>query len=234
MEDKFNELVTQLRTALGENLVSVVVYGSAIAAPGNVKPGDCLTLVVADQFGVAELNKARPATRAWVGQGFPLPVFFTRQEFVNSLDVFAVEFRHMKRAYRVLYGADLIEGREAAKDNLRSQIEYELRGKLLRLRSLYLPEGGSVERLTRLMTDSIVSFVRYIRPILEILGEAPPLGRLATVRRVGEQLDLDLSPLERILRLRDEPVQLLEAEAQDLFASYVDCLSKIIAAVDKL
>lgn len=234
MEDKFNELVTQLRTALGENLVSVVVYGSAIAAPGNVKPGDCLTLVVADQFGVAELNKARPATRVWVGQGFPLPVFFTRQEFVNSLDVFAVEFRHMKRAYRVLYGADLIEGREAAKDNLRAQIEYELRGKLLRLRSLYLPEGGSVERLTRLMTDSIVSFVRYIRPILEILGEAPPLGRLATVRRVGEQLDLDLSPLERILRLRDEPVQLLEAEAQDLFASYVDCLSKIIAAVDKL
>lgn len=234
MEDKFKELVSQLHAALGENLVSVVVYGTAIAAPGNVKPGDYLTLVVADQFGVAELNKARPVVRAWVAQGFPLPVFFTRQEFVDSLDVFAVEFRHLKRAYRVLYGTDLIDGREAAKDNLRSQIEYELRGKLLRLRALYLPEGGSAERLTRLMTDSIVSFVRYLRPILEILGEAPPLGRLATVRRVGERLDLELSPLERILRLRDEPVQLLEAEAQDLFASYVDCLGKIIAAVDKL
>lgn len=234
MEDKFNELVSQLRAALGNNLVSVVVYGTAIAAPGNVKPGDYLTLVVAEQFGVAELNKARPVAHGWVAQGFPLPVFFTRQEFLDSLDVFAVEFRHLKRAYRVLHGTDLIAGREAAKDNLRTQIEYELRGKLLRLRSLYLPEGGSAERLMRLMTDSIVSFVRYIRPILEILGEAPPLGRLATVRRVGERLNLDLSPLERILRLRDEPVQLLEAEAQDLFASYVDCVSKIIAAVDKL
>ena len=234
MDEKFNELVNQLRAALGDNLVAVVVYGTAIAAPGNAKSGDYLTLVVAGQFGVAELNKARPVARGWVAQGFPLPVFFTRQEFVDSLDVFAVEFRHLKRGYRVLYGTDLIEGREAAKDNLRTQIEYELRGKLLRLRALYLPEGGSAERLTRLMTDSIVSFVRYIRPILEILGEAPPLGRLATVRRVGERLELNLSPLERILRQRDEPVQLLEAEAQDLFASYLDCLSKIIAAVDKL
>ncbi|MBI1764305.1 MAG: hypothetical protein HYR56_23005 [Acidobacteria bacterium] len=234
MEDKFNELVNQLRAALGDKLVSVVAYGSAIAAPGNVKPGDYLTLVVTNQLGVAELSKARPAARGWVAQGFPLPVFFTRQEFVDSLDVFAVEFRHLKRAYRVLHGEDLIAEREAAKDNLRAQIEYELRGKLLRLRSLYLPEGGSVERLARLMTESIVSFVRYIRPILDMLGEVPPLGRLATVRRVGERLELDLSPLERILRLRDEPVQLLEVEAQDLFASYVDCLSKIIAAVDKL
>jgi len=117
---------------------------------------------------------------------------------------------------------------------LRSQIEYELRGKLLRLRALYLPESGSVEQLTRLMTESVTSFVRYLRPVLELLGQAPPLGRLATVQQVGAHLDVDVTPLERILRLRDEPVQLLEAEAQDLFASYVDCLSKLIAAVDKL
>ncbi len=234
MEDKFNELVNQLRAALGDNLVSVVAYGTAIAAPGNVKPGDYLTLVVADWLGTNDLNKARPAVRGWVAQGFPLPVFFTRQEFLDSLDVFAVEFRHLKRAYRVLHGADLIAGREASKDNLRLQIEYELRGKLLRLRSLYLPESSSVERLMRLMTESIVSFVRYLRPLLEVLGEAPPLGRLATVTRVGERLELDLSSLERILRLRDEPAPLLDVEAQDLFASYVDCLSKVIAAVDKL
>lgn len=234
MESKFDALVQQLRAALGENLVSVVLYGSAVAAPGNPKPADYLTLIVTRQLGAAELNKARPAARAWVSAGFPLPVFFTEQEFVDSLDVFAVEFRHLKRAYRVLYGADLIAEREASPANLRAQIEYEMRGKLLRLRSLYLPEGASVERLTRLMTDSVVSFVRYLRPTLELVGEVPPLGRLTTVKQVGARLQVDVTPLERILRLRDEPVQLLEVEAQDLFASYVDCLSKLIAAIDRL
>ena len=234
MDDKFNELVSQLRAALGEKLVSVVVYGSAIAAPGNVKQSDYSTLVVAQTLGAQDLSRVRPAVKGWVEAGFALPVFFTKDEFVASLDVFAVEFRQMKRAYRILYGEDLIAEREASPANLRSQIEYELRGKLLRLRSLYLPESGSVEHLTRLMTDSIVSFVRYLRPALELLGQTPPLGRLATVQQVGAHLHVDVTPLERILRLRDEPVRLLEAEAQDLFASYVDCLSKLIAAVDKL
>jgi hypothetical protein len=234
MEDKFNELVAGLRAAHGENLVSIVVYGSAIAALGNAKKADYLTLVVTEWLGANDLNKARPAAKWWVDEGFPLPVYFTRQEFAASLDVFAVEFRHLKRAYRVLYGEDLVAQREASAANLRLQIEYELRGKLLRLRSLYLPESRSVKALTRLMTDSVVSFVRYIRPILELVGEAPPLGRLATVKRVGERLELDVTPLERLLRLRDEPTPLLEIEAQDLFAGYVACLSRIIAAVDKL
>lgn len=234
MDEKFKELVSQVRAALGDNLVAVILYGSAITAPGNVKQADYSTTVVARELSAQALNKLRPAMKLWVEAGFSLPVFFTKQEFVASLDVFAIEFRQMKRAYRVLYGEDLIAEREASPANLRLQIEYELRGKLLRLRSLYLPEGGSVEQLTRLMTDSIVSFIRYLRPVLELLGQAPPLGRLATVQQVGARLHVDVTPLERILRLRDEPVRLLEAEAQDLFASYVDCLSKLIAAVDEL
>ncbi|NOT60667.1 MAG: hypothetical protein HOP19_10645, partial [Acidobacteria bacterium] len=74
----------------------------------------------------------------------------------------------------------------------------------------------------------------YMRPMLEIVGEAPPLGRRATVARIGEKFDLDVTPLERILRLRDEPVNLMDVEAQDLFAAYVDCISRVIAKVDKL
>ncbi len=234
MEDKFNELVNRLQTALGDKLVSVIVYGSAVAAPSHPKKADYRTLVVTYALGADELNRARPAARWWVGENFPLPVFFTRQEFIDSLDVFPVEFRQMKRAYRVLYGEDLLAPREAAKDNLRWQAEYELRGKLLRLRSLYLPESASADRLMKLMTDSVASFVRFLRPVLEIFGETPPLGRLATVRLVGERLAVNVTPLERLLRLRDEPVKLLEVETQDLFGSYVDCLGKIIAAVDKL
>jgi len=51
---------------------------------------------------------------------------------------------------------------------------------------------------------------------------------------VGERLGLDTAPLERILRLRDDPARLMEAEVQDLFASYLDCLTHVIEAVDNL
>jgi hypothetical protein len=140
----------------------------------------------------------------------------------------------MKRAYRALYGQDLLADREASKEHLRWQTELELRGKLLRLRALALPASESTRDLINLMTESVVSFVRFLRPIPEILGEEPPLGRLATARRIGELLNVDTTPIVRILQLRDEPKEFMEIEVQDLFASYLDCLTQVIEAVDNL
>lgn len=234
MDYQFNELVTHLQSAQGDNLVSVIVHGSAIAAPGNPKRSDYQTLIVTRSLAANDLRRLRPVIRWWTGAGYEMPVFFTVEEFDNSLDVFPIEFRQMKRAYRVLYGQDLLANREASKEHLRWQTELELRGKLLRLRSLALPASESTRDLVNLMTESVVSFVRFLRPIPEMSGEEPPLGRLATARRVGELLNVDTAPLVRVLQLRDEPRELMEIEVQDLFASYLDCLTRVIEAVDNL
>jgi hypothetical protein len=229
-----NELVTRLQSAQGDNLVSVIVHGSAIAAPGNPKKSDYQTLIVTRRLAANDLRRFRPIIKWWTGSGYEMPVFFTAEEFGDSLDVFPIEFRQMKRAYRVLFGQDLLADREASKEHLRWQTELELRGKLLRLRSLALPAGESTRDLANLMTESVVSFVRFLRPIPEILGEEPPLGRLATARRAGELLNVDTTPIVRILQLRDEPGELMEIEVQDLFASYLNCLTQVIEAVDNL
>jgi hypothetical protein len=234
MDHQFDELVNRLQSVQGPNLVSVVVYGSAIAAPGNPKRSDYEVMIITRRLAASDLRQFRPILKWWAGVGYPMPVFFTAEEFVDSLDVFPIEFRQMKRAYQVIYGQDLLTGREAAKDHLRWQTEYELRGKLLRLRSLALPASESARDMQGLMTESIVSFVRFMRPILEIMGEEPPLGRLATVREVGERLNVDTAPLVRALHLRDEPKELMEIEVQDLFASYLNCLTEVIEAVDNL
>jgi hypothetical protein len=234
MDNQFNELVARLQSAQGANLVSVIVYGSAIAAPGNPQRSDYQLLVVSRRLAANDLRQFRPVVKWWTDAGFAMPVFFTAEEFTDSLDVFPMEFRQMKRAYRVLYGQDLLAGREASKEHLRWQTEHELRGKLLRLRSLALPASESAQDLMKLMTESVVSFVRFMRPVLEMLGEEPPLGRLATARQVGERLKVDTAPLVRILRLRDEPGELMEIEVQDLFASYLECLGQVIEAVDNM
>ncbi len=234
MEMTFQELVARLAAAEHDNLVSVIVYGSAIAVPGNAKKSDYQLAIVTRQLTAATLRHVRSTMEWWHGQGFSLPTFFTKAEFATSMDVFPIEFRSMKRAYRVLAGEDLLANAQISNANLRLETESELRGKLLRLRSLAIPASQSASDLTKLMTESIVSFVRYLRPMLELLGEEPPLGRLATATRISERLHLDTAPLISVLRLRDEPKELLEIEAQDLFASYLNCLTRIVEAVDKL
>ncbi len=234
MNSNFDELVTRLQNGLRDNLVSVIVYGSAIAAPGNPKKSDYQLALVTRHLNGDDLRHARSAVQWWTGQGYPMPTFFTADEFRASLDVFPIEFRHMKQAYKVLHGEDLLAGADISKTNLRLETESELRGKLLRLRSLSIPAGESAQGLTRLMTESVVSFVRFTRPMLELVGEEAPLGRLATVKRIGERFQIDTDVMVRVLQLRDEPKELMEIEAQDLFSSYLKCLAQIVEAVDKL
>jgi hypothetical protein len=234
MDYHFDEMVTRLRSAQGENLVSVIVYGSAVAAPDNPKRSDYQLLIGAHRLAASDLRQLRPVVKWWTEMGYEMPVFFTPNEFDDAFDVFPVEFRFMKRAYRVLYGRDLLAGREASKEHLRWQTEHELRGKLLRLRSLALPASESTGELANLMTQSVVTFVRFLRSIPEIYGEEPPLGRRATARRAGEILNVDVEPVIRVLQLRDEPSELMEIEVQDLFASYLDCLTRVTEAVDNL
>ncbi len=234
MNEDFNDIVSRLKIAHSGNLVSIIVYGSAVAAPGNVNKNDYHLLVITNVLTAEDLNNGKAAARTWVKAGYALPIYFTTQEFLASADVFAIEFRHMKRAYRVLYGEDLLTRIHPTKAHLRLQVEYEMRGKLLRLRSLYLPASDTTQSLIQLMSDSAYSFSQFMRPVLEILGEDPPLSRLMAVHQVGEKLKLDTSPIEKILRLREVGAPLTETETSKLFASYIDCISHVIAAINQL
>jgi predicted nucleotidyltransferase len=234
LKEKFADLSARLREAEGENLLAVIVYGSALAVPGGAKRSDYEWLIVLRRFNAVDLRRVGPVINALVEAGYALPSFFSEQELRDSLDVFPIEFRQMKRTYEVIDGEDVLANLEASPANLRRQVEYELRAKMLRLRSLFLPASRSTERLQRLMTDSVGSFVHVLRPILELLGEDPPVERRAAAARLGERLGVDLAPILRILTLRDEPVSLLEVEIQDLFSAYLDCLGAVIEAIDKL
>src|SRR5215475_8906437 len=195
MDHYFDELVSSLQSAQGANLVSVIAHGWGVIAPGNPRRSDYQLMIVTERLAARDLREMRPIIRQWTEMGYEMPVFITAEEFGDSLDVFPIEFRLMKRSYRTLYGQDVLAGREASKEHLRWQTEHELRGKLLRLRSLALPAGESSDQLAGLMTESVVTFVRLLRPVPEIVGEEPPIGRTATARRVGEILDVDTSPV---------------------------------------
>lgn len=234
MNHDLHELVNRLVSTQPDNMISVIVYGSAVSTSENAQKSDYQTLVITRRLAAEDLRRIRPVAQWWRSQGYSLPVFFTEAEFQDSLDVFPIEFRHMKRAYHVLHGKDLLANCEISKANLRLETEYELRGKLLRLRTLSIPAGESAEDLTKLMAESVVSFVRFMRPILDLLGEEPPLDRAATAIQVGHRLKVKTEPIVRVLRLREESRSLMEAEAQDLFSSYLNCLTEVIAAVDKL
>jgi len=152
----------------------------------------------------------------------------------EASDVFPIEFRKMEQSRKILYGTDPFEFIELSDVNLRHQMEYELRSKLLQLRRLYIESLTSVEQLTKLMVESLASFASLFRPVLLLIGVDPPVSKVQCVRETVNRLGLDAEPFERIFALRTSAEQLTdEVSTNQLFASYMRQIERVIDAVDK-
>ena len=235
VQSSLDHLVEDLRSTHGDNLASVVLYGSAAAGDYVELRSDYNLLIALHRITPADLRLAQAPMRNWQRLGHPLPVYFTAGELSDAADVFPIEFHQMEKARVVLYGRDPFEEIRFSDANLRHQTEYELRSRLIQLRRLYIPASVSAERLAALMSDSLASFAALFRPVLMLHGAEPPVAKPECVRATVKLLGLDPEPFEQIFALRaSEDALLTEVEANDLFASYIAQVERVIQAVDSL
>ena len=235
-QEAFNHLVGDLKATHGDNLASVVLYGSAAAGDFVQTQSDYNIMIALHRITPEDLKQAQAPAREWQRLGHPMPVYFTAGELREAADVFPIEFRQMTRAHIVLYGPDPFESLRFSDRNLRHQTEYELRGKLLQLRRLYIPASASAERMSALMADSLSSFAVLFSPVLVLHGEEPPVLKRDVVHATARRLGLDLGTFERIFELRESAGRdaLDEREADELFTSYMAQIERVIHSIDRL
>ncbi len=235
IDSALNHLVEDLRAAYGENLASIVLYGSVAAGDKVELRSDHNLLIVLKRIALEDLRLSQTTIRDWLALGQPMPVYFTVEELKRAADVFPIEFLQMEQARKILHGSDPFELVEISSANLRHQTEYELRTKLIQLRRLYVPASASAEKLAALMNDSLASFAALFRAVLILHGQEPRVGKAESVRATVSLLKLDGSPFERIFELRAKTKSTLtEAEANRVFAGYMAQIERVIEAVDRL
>ena len=232
---KLEKLIDDLRVAHGDNLASIVLYGSAAFGNQDNRRSDHNLLIALKRITTDDLHAAHDALQNSHKLGQPTPVYFTVEELQDAADVFPIEFLQMEKARKVLFGRDPFEFVQIAPANLRHQTEYELRTALIRLRRLYSPASSSAEKLSNLMSDSLASFAALFRAVLILKGEEPPVSKAESVHATVRMLNLDSAPFERILKLHtDQDSAFTAAEANGLFASYMAQIEKVIEAVDRI
>jgi len=232
---ELQRLVGDLRTALGENLVSVILYGSSATEDQTAAASDHNVLVVLKQAEFDDLERLRTAIRSWSNAGQPPPVLFTMNELTRAADVFPIEFLQMQQARQVLHGSDALASLDISPANLRHQTEYELRTKFIQLRRLYIFRTLAADKLSALMLDSFSSFAALFRAVLILHGEDPPADNAAAVRRTVVRLKLDPKPFDWILgRKAGDKTKITEDELNRLFASYLKQIAAVISATDQI
>lgn len=180
------EFARQLAVALGDRLVSLVLYGSAARLGGDSGGAKRVnTLLICDPVDPSALAALEGPTAAWARSGHPAPIILSLREWRASSDAFAIEYEDIRAAHRLIAGRDPWVGISVRREDVQRQLESELVGKLVRLRQAYVAAGGDRRQLTALVTQSASGFWTMQRTLLRLLGKPVPADAEALLRAVG-------------------------------------------------
>jgi hypothetical protein len=143
-----------------------------------------------------------------------------------------MELDDIRRQHRLLVGRDVFATLEVTRAALRTECEREARGKLLRLRALFLRVADRPQDLERLMVESLKSFLIVLRHLSRLRG-ADPAPDYDVVLRTGEALLGPLPTMRRLLAHRNGQ-RLAAPELRGAFGGYLTEVERIVAAVDAL
>ncbi|HUJ23175.1 MAG TPA: nucleotidyltransferase domain-containing protein [Bryobacteraceae bacterium] len=234
MENVLNQLLEKLTEALGNRLVSVVLYGSAAAGDHHEHFSDLNVLCVLDEVTTGALERSEPIFRWWREKGNPSPLLLSEREVQTSTDCFAIEFHDIQSHHRLLQGKDVVSGLVIDDSFYRAQVEHDLRAKLLRLRQKAAGALSDKDVLRRLLADSVSTFCVLFRHALILSGVAAKGRKREVIEQARDTFGIDSMPFTRLLDLREERVKAREVEPVGLLDSYLKQISMVIDAVDRL
>ncbi len=231
-DEKLIEVVRRLHEAAGENLESIVLYGSAARGDYHTGKSDLNLLCVLRSTAAHELARIAKVVRWWsADQREPAPHFFTREELTRSADVFAIELFDIARHHKVLFGSDPVAEIEIPMNLHRLQVERDLRITLQKLRTQFLRFSEDEPRLREVYEQSISSITALLRHFLIALGENADSDHSHVYQRVAELAGADAAAFELGHALRENhPV----TELTRAYGKYLAAIETVVRSLDAL
>ncbi len=233
IDEQLQQLVERLAAALGDDLLAVVLYGSAARGEYHEKHSDLNVLCILRQVGLGELERVAKPLQWWLKSGQTAPLLLSEEEIRDASDVFPIEFLDIRAAYRVLHGPDLVAAMELNTVNHRRQLEHEIRSRLLRLRRRFLETQHDDKAVAGLMLDSLPTFATLFRHALLVAGFEAPLKKPDIFREVAQRFQIGPSPFDALLEVRAGARQIQPAEARSWFDSYLTAVTRLAEIVDE-
>jgi hypothetical protein len=155
----------------------------------------------------------------------------TVREFLNSTDVFPMEYHDILDAHRLLWGEDPTEKMEITRDNLRHQVEERLRGIIHSLRQALIGAGTNRKTLERMLRQSFGTQLALYRGLLRLKNaDRIPNGEAAIIEKLHEVFDISIAPLRDLLDLRNGE----KREAETIMVDLIGFLTSLVAQVDAM
>ncbi len=210
-----------------ENIVSVVLYGSATGKYFMPKKSDINLAVIFKNLEFRQLKDSLKLINYGAPKRITAPLLLSLSHIESSKDTFPVEFIEIKENNILLYGKDIFSGLKIDETNIRLFCKREIEGKLIRIRQVYLEIGLKRKGVEALMKESMHSLIPLFRALLRSKIQNPPIDKEKILIEFCNHYGLAKDVFVAILRDRMNDEKIKGEDAEVFFEKYLKEIEKI-------
>lgn len=228
------DFAADVKEIYGDELIAVILYGSGAAGTYVPKKSDINFLIVLTPTGIEKLSRCFPLLEKWRPRNVAVPLIVTQEYIINSLDSFPIEFFNMQKNYQVIYGQDVLGNLHIPKEHLRLELEEQIKGKLLHLRSAFLATLGRKRQLYQLIRISLPTFAALFPALLALKDLPAPSKREDIFIATADAFQLDYGLFKQLFDVADKRLKLSADQLIKLVESYIMEIRKLAFIIDEL
>jgi predicted nucleotidyltransferase len=195
VRERLEEFTKNLETALGDDLVGILVHGSV--ARGEYRPGE------SDVDVIVVLEKADFAHLEAIGNAMQLARYSARieamilveSEIAGASDAFPLLYDEIKQRHILVAGRDSFKDVEVHDTHRRLRIEQELRETQIRLRRAVTDAFGAREAIAGAVVRKVKQVRAPLHALLALKGIACPPDLPSVLAKISETYTVDVAPL---------------------------------------
>jgi hypothetical protein len=229
MQNGVTEFSSRLQALFGEDLLAVILYGSAARNTYRKGVSDINILVILEKSSPRKIFEAGRAAKSCLRKYRIAPLIMTKTEFTSAADVFPLEYYDMQDAHTVVYGDAEILSLPLSRANLRYQLEEKLRGAVGDIRCMLITSGGNQKLLWKLLVQWSGVGGALFRGLLRLKGIADiPRDTEKLLECVSKEYEITLEGFSALHRFRQGE----KADSLTLAESLLEPLKTLVQAVD--
>lgn len=230
-QKRITEYINGVRDIAGDGLVSVILYGNAAMENFDIRGAQLNFLLVLKDITVGFLTSYSRLRKRF--RNIAAPLLFTPELMRTSFDIFPMEFLSLKESYIPLYGDDLLRNIDVRAEDLRYEIEQQVKRRLIKTREEFLYSVENREDLEQLLTTSLIAFTPLFKNILRLVNrECPVEGAL--FKEFCAEMGLDEGPFFKIWAIKTGERRLRKKELVGLFGDFIREIEALAARLDSI
>jgi len=218
-----------IKECFKEDLRSVILYGSAASVSFNSTLSDINILILLDKNNTSSFIEFGKKSKKIIKKYRVSILILTFEEFINSADVFPMEYYDIYDCHVVIYGEN-IEGKlKLTSYNLRHQLEERLRGFSNQFRQAIIQSGGNhrfLKQNIKIIPAVIKTLMRSALRLKEV--EVKNLTDKMVFDEIEKKYNVDMSVFsENMNKLKHEDIV-------SVITKILEIIDKITVQIDKL